>query len=96
MSMKTRSYGQAVPSRDSVLADVKGLAAEYSEIPPDQIQETHKFIEDLGWDSLDSVEFAMEVEEHFDISVPDELQERAKSVGEVADGVFMLLTTVSG
>ena len=42
-----------------------------------------KFIEDLGADSLDTVELVMAFEEEFDITVPDEAAEKLTSVGEV-------------
>src|SRR5687767_9446787 len=43
--------------------------------------ETH-FINDLGADSLDTVELVMELEEEFDISIPDEDAEKIATVGE--------------
>ena len=43
--------------------------------------ETH-FINDLGADSLDTVELVMELEEEFDINIPDEVAEKIQTVGE--------------
>ncbi len=40
-------------------------------------------VEDLGADSLDLVDLIMAIEEEFDIEVPDELAENAKTVGDV-------------
>ncbi len=42
-----------------------------------------KFIEDLGADSLDTVELVMAFEENFDIEVPDEEAEKLQSVADV-------------
>jgi len=42
-----------------------------------------KFIEDLGADSLDTVELVMALEEEFGIEVPDEQAEKLQSVGDV-------------
>ena len=44
-----------------------------------------KFIEDLGADSLDTVELIMQFEEEFGIEIPDEEAERLLSVGRVVD-----------
>jgi len=46
---------------------------------------------DLSADSLDIVEIAMEVEEHFDISVPDEQSESPRTVRQIVDAVLPLL-----
>jgi len=49
-------------------------------------------LRDFGtWERLDLVEITMEVEEHFDISVSDELGENTRTVGNIADGVERLL-----
>ena len=48
-------------------------------------------LRELPWDSLDLVECVMEIEEEFDVSVPDELVEEAKTVGDITDGVLALL-----
>jgi len=54
-------------------ADKEGVTAE-----------TH-FINDLGADSLDTVELVMELEEEFDISIPDDAAEKIQTVGEAID-----------
>ncbi|MEE2706326.1 MAG: acyl carrier protein [Planctomycetota bacterium] len=43
--------------------------------------ETH-FVNDLGADSLDTVELVMELEEEFDISIPDDAAEKIQTIGE--------------
>ena len=52
-------------------------------VSEDQVKPEAKFIEDLGADSLDTVELVMAFEEEFDINVPDEDAEKLTSVGEV-------------
>lgn len=47
--------------------------------------ESSKFIDDLGMDSLDTVEIVMEVEKEFRLSIPDELMETTETVGQLAD-----------
>ena len=54
------------------------LGAEKSKITPEA-----SFIDDLGADSLDTVELIMKMEEDFDIEIPDEEAEKLKTVGDV-------------
>lgn len=56
------------------------LGAEKDAVTPD----TH-FVNDLGADSLDTVELVMELEEEFDISIPDDAAEKIQTVGEAID-----------
>ncbi len=56
------------------------LGADKDSVTP----ETH-FINDLGADSLDTVELVMELEEEFDISIPDDAAEKIQTVGEAIE-----------
>ena len=78
-------------SRNRILEDVKQIVAEHVSVPPAEMRQDQRLVEDLGCDSLDIVEITMEVEEHFDISVPDEVGEQIGTVGDIADGVVQLL-----
>ena len=51
---------------------VKDIIVEQLGVKPDQVTPEAKFIEDLGADSLDTVELIMALEEEFGIEVPDE------------------------
>ena len=53
------------------------------DIETDKVTADAKFIEDLGADSLDTVELVMAFEENFDIEVPDEEAEKLQSVADV-------------
>jgi len=53
------------------------LAVDVSEVIPKA-----QFVQDLGADSLDTVELIMALEEEFDIEIPDEDAEKIKTVGE--------------
>ena len=48
----------------------------------EKVTETTSFINDLGADSLDTVELVMELEDEFDLSIPDEEAEKIKTVGD--------------
>ncbi len=51
----------------------------------DKIQASTSFINDLGADSLDTVELVMEFEDEFDINIPDEDAEKIQTVGDAID-----------
>ena len=52
---------------------------------PDKITKETSFINDLGADSLDTVELVMEFEDEFEISIPDEDAEKIQSVGNAVE-----------
>ena len=62
---------------------VKDIIVEQLGVNADQVTPEAKFIEDLGADSLDTVELVMALEEEFGIEVPDEKAEKLQSVGDV-------------
>jgi acyl carrier protein len=66
-----------------ILAKVIELAAEQAGIDPKLVSGESHFINDLKYDSLDRVEFAMTVEDEFEQSVPDEDLEQFNLVGDV-------------
>ena len=55
---------------------VRDIIVEQLGVKPDQVTPEAKFIEDLGADSLDTVELIMALEEEFGIEVPDEQAEQ--------------------
>jgi len=67
----------------SVQDRVKEIIVEQLGVNPDQVTPEAKFIEDLGADSLDTVELVMAFEEEFGAEIPDEDAEKMQSVGDV-------------
>src|SRR5277367_2369268 len=61
------------------------IVCENLGVNKDQVTRNTKFIEDVGADSLDIVELVMELEEEFEITIPDEQAEKIKTVGEAID-----------
>lgn len=64
---------------------VEELGVEESEVTPEA-----SFIEDLGADSLDTVELIMKFEEEFDIDIPDEDAEKLTTVGKAIEYLLSL------
>jgi acyl carrier protein len=69
----------------SVEDKVKEIIVEQLGVEEDDVTPSAKFIEDLGADSLDTVELVMALEEHFDIQIPDEDAEKISTVGEAIE-----------
>lgn len=70
-------------SDKSIEDRVKDIIVDQLGVNADQVNPDAKFIEDLGADSLDTVELVMAFEEEFEIEVPDEEAEKLTSVGDV-------------
>ncbi len=69
----------------SVEQKVIDIVCEHLAVSKEKITRATKFIEDIGADSLDIVELIMELEEEFDIQIPDDQSEKIKTVGEAID-----------
>ena len=75
--------------RESTMAEksieqrVKEIIAENLEVNSDQVVGEAKLIEDLGADSLDAVELIMNLEEEFDLEIPDDAAEGLVKVSDV-------------
>ena len=69
----------------SVEAKVKEIIVEQLGIDASQVNEKASFVDDLGADSLDTVELVMALEEKFDIEIPDEDAEKITTVGDAIE-----------
>jgi acyl carrier protein len=70
-------------SSQSIEEKVKNIIVEQLGVTADQVTLQASFIEDLGADSLDTVELVMAFEEEFGVEVPDEDAEKLLAVGDV-------------
>jgi acyl carrier protein len=61
---------------------VKSIIAEQLGVKPEEVTPQASFIEDLGADSLDTVELVMALEEEFGVEIPDEDAEKMTTVGD--------------
>lgn len=61
---------------------VKKIVVEHLGVEAEKVSEKASFIEDLGADSLDTVELVMAFEEEFDVEIPDDAAENIVTVGD--------------
>ncbi|MBO6674721.1 MAG: acyl carrier protein [Rhizobiales bacterium] len=61
---------------------VKKIVVEHLGVEADKVEEKASFIDDLGADSLDTVELVMAFEEEFNVEIPDDMAETILTVGD--------------
>ena len=66
----------------AVADKVKSIIVEQLGVDEEEVTSDASFVEDLGADSLDTVELVMALEEEFDLEIPDEDAEKITSVGD--------------
>ncbi|MCT7976424.1 acyl carrier protein [Laspinema olomoucense] len=69
-------------SQEDIFSQVKKIVTEQLEVEGEKVTPSASFAEDLGADSLDTVELVMALEENFDIEIPDEAAEKITTVQE--------------
>jgi acyl carrier protein len=67
---------------DSVETKVKEIIINELGVDPEKVTSEASFVEDLGADSLDTVELVMAFEEEFGVDIPDEDAEQMRTVGD--------------
>ncbi len=70
---------------DNIESQVKEIIVDQLGVEAEKVTADAKFIEDLGADSLDTVELVMAFEDKFSIEVPDDAAEKLKSVKDVVE-----------
>ena len=66
----------------AVESKIKTIFAEQLGVKPEEVTPNASFVDDLGADSLDTVELIMALEEEFNVEIPDEDAEKMKTVGD--------------
>jgi acyl carrier protein len=66
----------------AVAEKIKSIIAEQLGVKADEVTPQASFIDDLGADSLDTVELIMALEEEFNVEIPDEDAEKMTTVGD--------------
>ena len=69
----------------SIEERVRNIIVEQLGVDPSQVTPEASFVEDLGADSLDTVELVMAFEEEFDLEIPDEDAEKMQTVGDAVN-----------
>ncbi len=69
----------------SVLERVTNIVAEQLGVDKEKITSDTSFVNDLGADSLDTVELVMELEEEFNVNIPDDAAEKIQTVGQAVE-----------
>ncbi len=72
---------------------VKDIVAEQLGVDKDKVSPETSFVNDLGADSLDTVELVMELEEEFNINIPDDAAEKIQTVGQAIEFIENAQTT---
>lgn len=72
-------------SQEDIFSQVKKIVTEQLEVEGEKVTPEASFAEDLGADSLDTVELVMALEENFDIEIPDEAAEKITTVQEAVN-----------
>jgi len=69
----------------SIIERVTDIVSEQLGVDKEKITTDTSFVNDLGADSLDTVELVMELEEEFDVNIPDDAAEKIQTVGQAVD-----------
>ncbi len=70
---------------EEIAEKVSTIVCDQLDVEMEKVKPEASFINDLGADSLDIVELVMELEEEFDMSIPDEDAEKIRTVGEAIE-----------
>lgn len=87
-SLQEQTKSKKVYDKNQVEAIVKQIIIDQLGVDAREVTNEACFIDDLGADSVDTVEFVMAFEEEFDIEIPDEEAEKLKTVGDAIDYLF--------
>jgi acyl carrier protein len=79
-------------TRDEISAKVKNIIVEQLGVNAEEVKDEASFIDDLGADSLDTVELVMALEEEFNAEIPDEDAEKLRTVTDAINYIDQKLS----
>lgn len=85
-----------MPSTEEIEEKVVSIVAEQLSVDKAEISRQTSFVNDLGADSLDTVELVMELEDEFDMNIPDEEAEKLQTVGAAVEFIQKMLAASKG
>jgi len=74
-----------VPTPEEIEDKVMGIVAEQMSVERSEIRRETSFVNDLNADSLDTVELVMELEDEFDMNIPDDEAEKLQTVAQAIE-----------
>lgn len=81
-SVSRQSFSQVNNSSSEIERKVKAVIMDKLNVSSNEVHSNASFMNDLGADSLDTVELIMELEKEFGITIPDDQAERIRTVGD--------------
>ena len=81
--------------KNDIKEKVKSIIVEKLGVDEAEVKDEASFIEDLGADSLDTVELVMELEEAFECEISDEEAEKIRTVGDAINFIEKLIGSTS-
>jgi len=76
---------------DDIVKKVRAIISDQLMVDPSEVTDASSFVDDLGADSLDTVELIMEFEDEFGVEISDEDAEKISTVGEAIAYMSKLL-----
>ena len=76
-----------MPTKEEIAAEAKSIFCKTLKLEPDRIQPDSRLQEDLDLDSLDMIEVVYEVEDRFDVQIPEERVQEIRTFAEIVDGL---------
>jgi acyl carrier protein len=75
-------------TEESIFNEIQAIVVEQLGIEKDRVTLEASFVNELGADSLDTVELVMAIEERFDIEIPDDIAEQITTPGDAVKHIF--------
>lgn len=78
-------------SRDEIAAAVREIFQKTLKVEPSKLQDATRLKEELKLDSLDMIEVVYEVEDRFDVQIPEERLKQIQTFGQIVEGLHAAL-----